>query len=151
MPFGDLADPAEADVALGADVAADDPEIAADLAAARATGALADDPEEAWGNAAIPGFGIGRPTRTPELDPAADRLPIAPAAEAARTEQRFAIAPETLVVAGAMGAPLLVAAGIPGAAVARQQDRFLVGLLGAALAIASAMAFAVVLSGGVSK
>jgi hypothetical protein len=148
MPFGDLADPAEADVALGSDVAADDPEVAADLAAARATGALADDPEDAWGNAAIPGFGIGRPTRPPALDPEADPLPLAPATEAARTAQRFAIAPETLVVAGGVGAPLLVAAGIPGAAVARQQDRFLVGLLGAALAIGSAMLFALVLSGG---
>ena len=37
-------------------------------------------PEDAWGNAAIPGFGIGRPVREPELDEAANR----PAARDAR-------------------------------------------------------------------
>ena len=43
--------------------------IAANIAEARAAGILLTDPEDAWGNAAIPGFGIGRPTRQPELDP----------------------------------------------------------------------------------
>ena len=38
-----------------------------------------DSAEEAWGNAAIPGFGIGRPVRPPELDAAANALPIASA------------------------------------------------------------------------
>ncbi|MBA2701300.1 MAG: hypothetical protein H0U58_06330, partial [Chloroflexi bacterium] len=65
MPFADLSDPAEADFALGGDVPPDDPEVAADMAEARAAGRLADDPAEAWGNAAIPGFGIGRPVRPP--------------------------------------------------------------------------------------
>ena len=37
----------------------DDPEVAADLAEARAEGTLVDDPAAAWGNAAIPGFGSG--------------------------------------------------------------------------------------------
>ena len=45
-------------------------------------------------------------------------------------------------------APLLIAYGSPGAATERQEDRFLVGLLGAALAIGSAMVFAVMLDGG---
>ena len=46
------------DVALGrqAGVEADD------IARAREAGLLAASPEEAWGNAAIPGFGIGQPT-----------------------------------------------------------------------------------------
>ena len=44
--------------------------------------------------------------------------------------------------------PLLIAYGSPGAAAERQQDRFLVGLLGAVLAIGSAMVFAVMLDGG---
>lgn len=148
MPFADLADPTEADIAVAAEVLADDPEVAADLAAARASGQLADDPVEAWGNAAIPGFGIGRPVRAPELDPAADVLALAPAAEAARFERTFHIAPEALVIASAPGAPLLIVHGVPGAAVDRHQDRFVVGLLGAILAIASAVALAVMLTGG---
>jgi hypothetical protein len=56
----------------------DDPEIAASYAEARAAGILNTDPAEAWGNAAIPGFGIGRPVRPPILDPAADALPPTP-------------------------------------------------------------------------
>ena len=38
---------------------------------------LADDPAAAWGNAAIPGFGIGRPVSRPTIDPAAHPLPLA--------------------------------------------------------------------------
>lgn len=148
LPFSDVADPMEADVAVGSGVPADDPEVAADLAEARARGQLADDPDDAWGNAAIPGFGIGRPVRTPELDPEADKLPLAPAAEAARIERTFHIAPDALVIAGAPGVPLLIVHGVPGAAVDRHQDRFVVGLLGAVLAIASAMALSVMLTGG---
>ena len=48
-----------------------DPEIAADFDAARAAGTLASSPEDAWGNASIPGFGIGEPVRAPHLDPEA--------------------------------------------------------------------------------
>ncbi|MDH5243480.1 MAG: hypothetical protein OEX05_06065 [Chloroflexota bacterium] len=148
MPFADLADPAEADVAAESDLPADDPIVAANIAEARAAGILLADPEDAWGNAAIPGFGIGRPTRAPELDPAASRPALASAAEAARTERTFDIAPEALVLASAPDVPLLVAHGLPGATVERHQDRFVVGLFGAVLAIASAMTFAVMLSGG---
>jgi hypothetical protein len=147
MPFSDLADPDEADEASGSGVAADDPEVAADLAEARAAGLLAVDPEEAWGNAAIPGFGIGRPVRSPELDPAADALPLGSAADAARIERRFSIAPHTLVLASAPGVPLLIAHGLPGAAADRHQDQFVVGLLGAVLAVGSAMALALVFGG----
>jgi hypothetical protein len=150
MPFADLADPAVADVALGGELAADDPEVAADVAEARAAGLLADDPEEAWGNAAIPGFGIGRPVREPELHPDATRPTLAEPDAAARAERRFTIAPETLVVAGAPDVPLLIVHGIPGAATARHQDRFVLGLFGAVLAIASAMALAVMIGGWTS-
>ncbi len=147
MPFSDLADPAEADQASGPGVEADDPEVAADLAEARAAGLLADDPEEAWGNAAIPGFGIGRPVRPPELDPAADALPLGSAADAERIERRFSIAPHTLVLASAPDVPLLIAHGLPGVAADRHQDQFIVGLLGAVLAVGSAMALALVFGG----
>ena len=146
MPFGDLADPAEADIAMGSEVASDDPEVVGDIAEARQAGLLEATPEEAWGNAAIPGFGIGQPVRAPELDPAADPLPVATAAVAAEAERRFTIHPETLVLASAPGMPLLIAHGLPGAAADRQQGRFLVGLLGSVLAIASAMALALILA-----
>jgi hypothetical protein len=148
FPFSDLADPTEADEAIGSGVGTDDPEVTADLAEARAAGLLASDPEEAWGNAAIPGFGIGRPVRAAELDPRADPLPLGSAEEAARTERRFTIAPHTLVLASAPDVPLLIAHGLPGVATDRHQDTFVIGLLGAVLAIGSALGLALVLSGG---
>jgi hypothetical protein len=153
LPFDQLADPEAADAATGDGLDATggiaDPEVAADLEEARAAGLLETDPTEAWGNAAIPGFGIGRPVRQPELDPAAASLPIATRSEAERAERRFEIPPETLVVAAAPGSDLLVSLGTPGVAVAREETRFLVGLLGAILAIASAVALATSLSGGI--
>ena len=149
LPFSDLSDATEADLALDGDVAADDPEVAADMAEARASGALADDPTAAWGNAAIAGFGIERPVRAPVLDPEAHALPIAAPTEAARADRTFEIAPETLVMATTVDGPLLIAYGTPSAATERQQDRFIIGLLGAALAIGSAIVLAVLLQGGV--
>ena len=148
MPFSDLADPTEADEAAGSAIALDDPEVAADIAEARAAGRLADDPEAAWGNAAIPGFGIGRPVRPPELDPDAHPLPLGTAEDAARVERRFTIAPETLVFASSPDVPLLIAHGVPGAAASRNQGTFVIGLLGAILAIGSAMGLAILVSGG---
>ena len=148
LPFSDLSDPAEADAGSGPGVALDDPEVAGDLAEARASGSLADDAADAWGNAAIPGFGIGRPVSEPIIDPDADPLPLASPAEAARSARTFEIEPGTLVLAASDEVPLLVAFGVPGAIVARSQTRFLVGLLGAILAIASAMVLALSVSGG---
>ncbi len=149
LPFGHLADP------FGADrmdrvgdplVGLDDPTVAADVAEARAAGTLMT-PEEAWGNAAIPGFGIGQPVREPELDPEADPLPIAPEQAAADAAARFDIPPDTLVLAAVEGSPLLIVEGAPEVAAAREQNRFLVGLLGAALAIASAIVAAIAIGG----
>jgi len=150
LPFGELEDPAGADLddATGGPTAAlADPEIAADLAEARAAGLLEGSAEEAWGNAAIPGFGIGRPTMAPELDPAAHPLPIATPDDRARFERMFDLAPGTLVIAASAEVPLIVAAGAPGQVVGRQEDRLLIGLLGALLAIASAVVLAASLSG----
>lgn len=153
LPFDQLGDPEAADAATGDGLDAAggiaDPEVTADLEEARAAGLLETDPAEAWGNAAIPGFGIGRPVRAPELDPAAAPLPIATEAETDRAGRRFEIPPETLVVAVAQGTDLLVSQGTPGVAVAREETRFLVGLLGAILAIASAVALAASLSSGI--
>ena len=151
LPFSDLADPTEADQASGSGVAADDPEVAADIAEARAAGLLAEDAEQAWGNAAIPGFGIGRPVRPAAIDPEADTLPLGSQEDAARAERRFAIAPETLVLVAAPDVPLLIAHGIPGAAEDRNQSTFVIGLLGAVLAIGSAMGLALLASGGIGS
>lgn len=148
LPFSDLADPVSADHGTEADLLDADPEVAADLAEARAAGILAIDPEDAWGNAAIPGFGIGRPVTTPEIDPMANRLPLATEDEAALAERTFEIAPDTLVLASSAEVPLLIAHGTPGAVMERSQLRYVLGLLGAVLAIASAMVFAVMISGG---
>ena len=148
LPFRDLDDPDGADLGMGGGELESDPEVAADLAEARAHGALSDDPAEAWGNAAIPGFGIGRPVTTAHIDPAANPLPLATQEAAAIAKRRFEIAPETLVLAASEEVPLVIAYGTPTAVVGRGQTRFVVGLLGAVLAIASALVLAVSLSGG---
>ena len=141
LPFGDIDDPAAADRYLPAAVL-DDPEVAMNVAEARAAGILRGTPGEAWGNAAIPGFGIGRPTRPPELDPEADRPALAPAGEAAAAESRFEIPPGELVLAATGEHPLAISAGTPGEARSRQDAKVLVGLAGAALAIVSATVLA---------
>jgi hypothetical protein len=147
LPFSELADPIAADYGTEADRLDDDPEVAADLAEARATGTLAIDPEDAWGNAAIAGFGIGRPVTTPELDPSANRLPLASPEDAARALGTFEIAPGALVLAASAEVPLLIAYGSPGAVMERSMLRFATGLLGAVLAIGSAMVLAIMLTG----
>jgi hypothetical protein len=147
LPFSDLADPANADVGTEADLRPDDPEVAADVAEARAAGILTLDPATAWGNAAIAGFGIGRPVSSPQMDPGANPLPTATADEAARIERTFEIDPAALVLASSAEVPLLIAYGTPGAVVQRTQLTLIVGLLGAVLAIASAMVFAVMVGG----
>ena len=151
VPFDQLDDPDGSDVLDGAlGPGSDDPEIAADLAAAQASGGLAASPAAAWGNAAIPGFGIGQPVRTPTLDPAANPEPVAGADAAAQAERTFDIPPGSLVLACQPGQRLLITAGTPAIAVQRADDRFIVGLLGAALAIASVIALAWLLSGGLA-
>jgi hypothetical protein len=186
LPFRDLADPTEADHA-GLDTltgavdanhvpdleALEDPEVAASYARAREAGILRTDPAEAWGNAAIEGFGIGRPVRPPELDPgvratldpaapsgpplpAAGAIPTGPSPGAAgsvntvsTTERSFEIRPDALVIAAGPGIDLLIAAGTPGEAIERNEQQYLLGLLGAALAIGSALLLAVSLSGAI--
>jgi hypothetical protein len=130
----------------------DDPELEAELDEARASGRLATSPEDAWGNAAIPGFGIGRPTRPPELDQDADALPTPSPAEAAAAEARatarFVIAPDELVLGQPEGeGQLVVYPGTPAEAVDRERSTLLVGLLGAVLAIGAALLAAAQLAG----
>ena len=142
LPFRELPDPVGADTLNGAIDpmgGIGDPEIAADLAAARAAGLL-QTPDDAWGNAAIPGFGIGQPVTAPELDPAAQALPLGSAEDAARAKATFDIDPDQLVLTTTPDVRLIVAAGSPTEAVGRNEQRFLLGLLGATLAIGSAVA-----------
>jgi hypothetical protein len=146
VPFGDLADPTAANVLDGSVVAAEDPEVAADLAAAREAGVLAATPEAAWGNAAIEGFGIGHPVRAPQLDPGVTPPPPPDPALARRARDAFDSPPETLVVASDSGSRLFVSLGAPAVASARQRDGVVVGLLGAVVAIVSAMALAMLAS-----
>jgi hypothetical protein len=152
QPFRDLSDPSGAsDATFDANGPADplaDPAIAADLDAARVSGTLADSPEGAWGNAAIPGFGIDHPSRRPQLDPGAHQPDLADATEAARIDRTFDIPPEALVLSAAPDVPLLVTLGAPSVAARRENDTFLLGLVGAVIAIASAMALAAVFGGG---
>jgi len=146
VPFRDIEDPATAD-SDDPTLALDDPEVARNLAEAREAGLLKGTPEEAWGNAAIPGFGIGRPARAPDLDPAAQRMPIAPAAAAAAAAVTFDIAPGELVMAALPGTPLVVRAGSPGEAVSRDRGALGRGLLGAVIAIAAALVLALAAQG----
>ena len=146
VPFGDIEDPATADRDDPAR-ALDDPEVARSLAEAREAGILANSPEDAWGNAAIPGFGVGRPTRAPELDPEARPMPVAPTGAEAAAAAVFDIPPGELVVAAVPGSPLVVRIGSPGEAVARDQGALTLGLVGAVIAIASALVLALAAQG----
>jgi hypothetical protein len=149
LPFGHLDDPDGADHLdrLGDPLAGlHDPEVAMNIAEAREAGILTT-PEEAWGNAAIPGFGIGKPVREPELDPGASAAILATPEEAERIERVFDLEPDLLVLAAGRDSPLLIAHGAPDVVVAREEGRFLLGLLGSVLAIAGATGLAVVLAG----
>jgi hypothetical protein len=150
LPFRDLADPAAANLLDGSVVPLDDPEIALDLAEARAAGILEATPADAWGNAGIPGFGIGRPVRVPELDPAADQPPAADPGLATRVAATFEIPDDMLVLAATPDDPLQIALGGPEETAARHTSQFLVGLAGAVLAIGSAMSLALLLDGGLT-
>ena len=148
LPFADLDDPAAANMVDGSGLEGSDPEIAADLAEARAAGLLAATPEEAWGNAAIEGFGIGKPVREPELDPAANRPPPPDPTLAARAAAAFEIAPDALILATSEEVPMLVSLGAPTQVAARGTWQFVLGLVGGALAIGSAMTLAFIVQGG---
>jgi hypothetical protein len=148
LPFSHLADPGGADHLdrFGDPMTGmDDPEIAMNIAEAREAGILTTR-EDAWGNAAIPGFGIGRPVRSPDLDDGVAAPVLATHAEAEAMERTWDLEPDLLVVAAVPDAPLLIAGGAPDEVVAREEGRFLVGLLGAVLAIGSALVGAAVLA-----
>jgi hypothetical protein len=126
----------------------DDPVVAADLARAQARGTLAKSAREAWGNEAIPGFGIGRPVEKPVLDPGV-RAPEPPdPAIARRAKEVFDLPPETLVVTTDPARQLTVYAGSPTAATSFDRAAYLRGLAGGALTIASVLVLAFAVRGG---
>ena len=144
-PYGQI-DPSNSDTADD-----DDAVIAQDIAAARAAGTLAQSPRserEAWGNLAIPGFGIGRPTEQPALDPGVHPPLPADPATAKRAQQIFAVSPETLVVTTDRSRQLTVYAGSPAAATGFDRAAYLRGLAGVALAVVSVLVIAALWRGG---
>jgi hypothetical protein len=112
-------------------------------------GMLAASPEEAWGNAAIPGFGVGQPTAQPELDPRAHQ-PEVPDDDAAHREalEKYDIPDEELVLSrGFKG--MAVYAGPPQVATQHHDFAFVLGLIGAVMAVLCALALGAVLTGTV--
>lgn len=121
--------------------------IAEDVAAARAAGILASSPDEAWGNAAIPGFGIGKPTQRPELDSEA-RMPRIGTEEAHEEAlARHDIPPEELVLARGPGGSLAVYKGAPAVATQHHDFAFFLGLVGALMTVVCALALGAILGG----
>jgi hypothetical protein len=122
--------------------------MADDLAIARETGQLAATPEEAWGNAAIPGFGIGRPTSPPSIDPAARPPAVAGPEVDAAARQRYQIPAHELVLARATGGELAIYEGAPVEATRRHDADFLLGLVGAVMVVVCTLALGVSVAGG---
>ena len=84
----------------------------------------------------------------PELDPGVRVPELATPDEAAMAKRVFDLEPHLLVLASVPEQRLIVAEGTPGQVVVRYEQRFLLGLLGAVLAIGSAVALAYSMSGG---
>jgi hypothetical protein len=119
-----------------------------DLAYAREMGTLAASPEEAWGNAAIPGFGIGAPTVAPELHPEATQpdVPEDPRVHA-ETMGRYDIPDEELVLSRGISGGLSIYAGTVNEATSHHDSAFVLGLIGAVMAALCALALGLMLTG----
>jgi hypothetical protein len=122
--------------------------IAGDLAWAREMGTLAASPEEAWGNAAIPGFGIGAPTTKPELHPDAHEpdVPDDPSVHREALE-RYGIPDEELVLSRGLTGGMAVYLGTPDRATSHHDEAFLLGVVGAVMSALSAFAVGAMLTG----
>lgn len=143
LPWGDIREVLHAwDPSANVDMA-----IAEDVARARELGTLAASPEEAWGNAAIPGFGIGAPTRMPELDDRA--LQPEPQGEEAHQEvmARYDIPDEELVLSRGQTGEMAVYMGAPTEAVMHHDFAFALGVVGAVMAVFSALGLGAILTG----
>jgi hypothetical protein len=123
-------------------------DIAGDLAHARATGTLAASPEEAWGNAAIPGFGIGTPTEQPELDDRAHQ-PDVPDDDVAHEDalEKYDIPDEELVLSRGFKGGMAIYAGLAKEATQHHDFAFLVGVIGAVMAVLCALGLGAIITG----
>ena len=123
-------------------------DIAGDLAFAREMGMLAASPEEAWGNAAIPGFGIGSPTVMPELDPEAHR-PDVPEDRSVHEEAlaKYDIPDEELVLTRGLRGGMAIYLGSPQKATQHHDEAFMLGVVGAVMAALCAFALGAMLTG----
>jgi hypothetical protein len=124
-----------------------DRDIAGDIAAARAAGMLVGSPEEAWGNAAIPGFGIGKPTGMPEVDPEATPPEVVEPPPEPTPAGRYLIGDDELVIARGRS-PLAIYAGTPAEAEMHHDSSFVLGIVGAVMSVVSVLAVGVLLTGG---
>jgi hypothetical protein len=123
-----------------------DRDISHDIERARADGALVGSPEEAWGNAAIPGFGIGQPTRSPELDPGVVVPEIPDATVHKEALARHVIPTGELVLGRGESGTFAIYKGAPMAATQHHDAAFILGLVGVAMAALSALTLGVMLS-----
>ncbi len=123
-------------------------DMAGDLAYAREMGILAASPEEAWGNAAIPGFGIGQPTAAPELDPRAN-APEVPEDESIHRDalEKYDIPDEELVLSRGLKGGLAIYAGNPAEATQHHDFDFMLGVIGAVMAALCAFGLGALLTG----
>ena len=123
-------------------------DIAGDLAEARAQGLLVGSPEEAWGNAAIPGFGIGAPTVAPELDPQANELDVPDDPQVHEDAlAKYVIPDEELVLSRGLRGGMAIYPGTPAEATQHHDTAFLVGIIGAVMAALCAFALGALLTG----
>ena len=118
-----------------------------DLAYARAMGMLAASPEEAWGNAAIPGFGIGMPTAAPELDPRIEPPDVPDAEVHEEALARYDIPDEEMVLSRGLKGGMAIYSGSPQEATQHHDFAFLVGLGGAVMAALCAFALGAIVTG----
>ena len=123
-------------------------DIAGDLALAREMGTLAGSPEEAWGNAAIPGFGIGSPTAMPELDPEV-QPPDVPEDPSVHEDAlaKYDIPDEELVLSRGLKGGMAVYVGTPQRATQHHDQAFLLGVVGAVMAALCAFGLGAMLTG----
>ena len=122
--------------------------IAGDLAWAREMGTLASSPEEAWGNAAIPGFGIGEPTARPELHPDAAE-PDVPEDPSVHEDAlaKYDIPDEELVLSRGLKGGMAIYLGSPQQATQHHDEAFLLGVIGAVMAALCTFALVAMLTG----
>jgi hypothetical protein len=122
-------------------------DIAGDIAYARETGTLAASAEEAWGNAAIPGFGIDAPTAEPELDPRAHQ-PDAPGGEVHEDAlEKYDIPDEELVLSRGLKGGMAIYAGSSKAATSHHDMAFVLGIVGAVMAALCAFGIGAIVTG----